>query len=192
MVFTGISGFQEKFDFEITDVEITDGVKIHTACFQRKPSFTSQSSLPPIVMLHGAGGGIPCFHKIYGELVLRRRIYSIDIPGFGLSTRITFSNNLDECEGQLIRIIEEWRKKMYLDSMILFGHSFGAYICAIYAIKYYKHVRHLVLVDSWGVLSKEANTISKGFIYGLTRAICKRYKANPMKYFPNLGHTFGK
>lgn len=188
----GISGYNEIFDFEITDVEIANGVKIHTACFHRKPPVIGQESLPPIVMLHGTGGGIPCFHMICGELVQKRRLYAIDIPGFGSSSRVNFSNNVGGCEDQLIRIIEIWREKMKLDTMVLFGHSLGGYVCAIYAIKYYEHVSHLVLMDSWGILSKEEHTSFQGFIYELARIFFEKCKANPVKYLPNLGHTLGK
>jgi len=81
---------------------------------------------------------------------------------------------------------------MSLDSMVLLGHSFGAYVCAIYAIHYYERVSNLILLDPWGVLpAEEVDTSSQGLLYEVARSFCATFKVNPVKPLPHLGPLIG-
>ncbi|WOG91971.1 hypothetical protein DCAR_0311227 [Daucus carota subsp. sativus] len=53
-----------------------------------------------------------------------------------------------------IESLEEWRKSSNLSSFILLGHSFGGYVAAKYALKYPKHIQHLILVGTAGFSSE--------------------------------------
>jgi len=131
-------------------------VIVHTICYESTNKH--QTSNLPIVLIHGYAGGLACFHKNFSSLCKNRRVYAIDLPGFGLSTRVDFPEQPSECRDKIVDIIEKWRIAMALDKFILLGHSFGGYISASYAIKYKEHVRHLILADSWGVLGKEEDS----------------------------------
>lgn len=39
-------------------------------------------------------------------------------------------------EKQLVRSIEEWRREMNIDNMILLGHSMGGFLATSYTISY--------------------------------------------------------
>ncbi len=158
----------DNFRANIHYVHICDGCKSST----------------PLVILHGVGGAIPAYHKLYstsvpqyGHLFKDRCIYSLDMPGFGLSTRLEFiseseideerekleqiddkkkrqeelekfeSRIADECELKMVEEIEKWRVEMNINKMILLGHSFGGYISSAYATRYSKHVEQLVLLE---------------------------------------------
>lgn len=41
-----------------------------------------------------------------------------------------------QAELQMISSVEEWRKEMKIDNMILLGHSMGGFLAASYAITY--------------------------------------------------------
>lgn len=41
-----------------------------------------------------------------------------------------------QAEQQMVWAVEEWRKEMKLENMILLGHSMGGFLAASYAISY--------------------------------------------------------
>ena len=59
-----------------------------------------------------------------------RPVYAVDLLGFGKSSRPSFSENPQEIEDQYVTFLEEWRKVMKLDKMILLGtgHIYSHYI----------------------------------------------------------------
>lgn len=182
----------DTFETTTRDVVVAAGVTVHTVHFRSKLLSEGQlSAKPPLVLLHGTGGGIPCFHKIYSELVKSQEIYAIDMPGFGLTSRVNFSLESDICEDQFLRILEVWRREMCLDKIVLLGHSFGAYVCAIYAIHYHEHVSNLILLDPWGILPAEEVDSSQGLLYEVARAFCATFKVNPLKPLTHLGPLIG-
>jgi len=104
----------------------------------------------PLVMLHGLGGGIALFALNFDEICKYRTVYAIDLPGYAKSSRCKFTYNSKEAEAQYVQSIENWRLKMRLEKFNLLGHSFGGYLSAAYALKYPKHVNHLILAEPWG------------------------------------------
>jgi pimeloyl-ACP methyl ester carboxylesterase len=57
-------------------------------------------------------------------------------------------------EEEMVDAINQWREAHGLRQVVLAGHSFGGYLASAYALKYPEHVRHLVLVDPWGLAPK--------------------------------------
>merc|ERR1712110_636734 len=80
-------------------------------------------------------------------------VYAMDLPGFARSSRVNFSHDPIQCEEQFVQILEAWRREVGLNRMNLLGHSFGAYLCTVYALKYPQHIQHLILADPWGLVN---------------------------------------
>lgn len=57
-------------------------------------------------------------------------------------------------EKQLVKSIEEWRREMNIQEMILLGHSMGGFLATSYTISYPDRVKHLILADPWGFPDK--------------------------------------
>lgn len=56
--------------------------------------------------------------------------------GFGRSSRPSFSTDALIAEKQLVKSVEEWRREMNINKMILLGHSMGGFIATSYSMDY--------------------------------------------------------
>lgn len=112
-------------------------------------------------MLHGLGAGVALWCLNLDSLSAERPVYAIDLLGFGRSSRPKFSSNAEEAESQLVKSVEEWRREMQLDKIVLLGHSMGGFLAASYAINYPERVKHLVLADPWGFPEKPSDASAK-------------------------------
>ena len=130
-------------------VEVGTNTYIHTVKFE--PATPPPDPATPLVMVHGFGCGIPQYYKNYDSLHANREVYGIDLPGYGRSTRVKFTDCPEENENLFVEYLEKWRVGVGLEKFILLGHSFGAFLCAAYSIKYPSRVRHLVMNDPWGL-----------------------------------------
>lgn len=173
---------------------MTDG-EIHTLHVCDNPSKCPKSySINPLVMVHGMGGAIPAFYKNYPDLAQGGRcVFGIDMPGFGLSTRINFPTDPERCKKLMVDMIDQWRQEMKIDKMILLGHSFGGYISALYAIRYPEHVEHLVLLEPWGVFSEDDDKCEEvGGWKNVAASICNTIKMEPFSFFTCFGYLLGE
>lgn len=169
------------------DVEVDEksGDTIHTICLDSK----KDGSKLPFVMIHGMGGGIPCFQKNYNYFCQDRNVYGIDIPGFALSSRIDFSNEPDACLEEMITILEKWRIAMSIDKFVLLGHSFGGYLSAAYTVRYPDRVEHLILTDPWGIIPKEEDSTREDpkLWEKAAMSISHLMRANPFSIIRQIG-----
>ena len=99
----------------------------------------------PIVFLHG-GPGIRATdydHRFYSQFAKDGfRVYLFDQAGSGLSDRLPHAT--DYTVERFVADLEDIRKQIGADHMILFGHSWGGTLAAHYAAAYPDHVAKLV------------------------------------------------
>ena len=105
----------------------------------------------PLVLIHGFGAGFLQFYKNLDHLHSKRKVLALDLPGFGQSTRILFTPEAEKAEMEFVDSIERWRKGVGVERFILLGHSLGGFLACAYAMIYPSRVRHLILVDPWGL-----------------------------------------
>ena len=115
----------------------------------------------PLVMVHGFGAGFLQFYKNLDHLHSKRQLLALDLPGFGRSTRITFTPEAEKAEKEMVDHLETWRRILGIQRFILLGHSLGAFLACSYAIQHPSRVHHLILVDPWGFFPAPSEDILK-------------------------------
>ncbi|KAI8970861.1 Alpha/Beta hydrolase protein, partial [Pilobolus umbonatus] len=148
------SNQSKKFQFE------AEPVSDHLTTLIQKEGDDNTKNL---VMCHGYGAGLGFFYKNYGALsqIKGYRVFSIDWLGMGNSSRPKWTINkksnqtwddiVEEVEDHFVQSLEDWRSKVGLKKMTLFGHSLGGYFAACYALKYPERVDKLILVSPAGI-----------------------------------------
>lgn len=91
---------------------------------------------PPLVLLHGFGGGVALWAQNLDSLSSSGPLYAPDLLGFGRSSRPQFTTDPEGAEEQFVAALEEWRVKVGLEEMVLLGHNLGGYLSAAYTLKY--------------------------------------------------------
>ncbi|KAI7892042.1 Alpha/Beta hydrolase protein [Mucor mucedo] len=116
-----------------------------------------------LVMCHGYGAGLGFFFRNYQSLSQQPgwRLFSIDWLGMGNSSRPKWTLNkksnqtwdeiVEHVEEHFVESLEDWRAKVGLEKMTLFGHSLGGYFATCYALKYPDRVEKLILVSPAGI-----------------------------------------
>ncbi|KAM7372917.1 hypothetical protein PAMP_007807 [Pampus punctatissimus] len=112
---------------------------------------------PPLVLLHGFGGGVALWAQNLDSLSSSGPVYALDLLGFGRSSHPQFSTDPEGAEEQFVAALEEWREKVGLEEMVLLGHNLGGYLSAAYTLKYPHRVKHLLLVEPWGFPARPEN-----------------------------------
>ncbi|XP_069796942.1 (Lyso)-N-acylphosphatidylethanolamine lipase isoform X2 [Narcine bancroftii] len=112
---------------------------------------------PPLVLVHGFGGGLGLWIQNLECLSRRRQLLAFDLLGFGRSSRPSFPSEPELVEAEFVRSIEEWRAELGIPAMVLLGHSLGGYLAASYSIQHPERVKHLILVDPWGFPERPAD-----------------------------------
>uniref|UniRef100_A0A8C6SHW6 1-acylglycerol-3-phosphate O-acyltransferase ABHD5 n=1 Tax=Neogobius melanostomus TaxID=47308 RepID=A0A8C6SHW6_9GOBI len=128
-------------------------------------AFSSQPcspSLPshrrsPLVLLHGFGAGVALWSQNLDSLSGSGPVYSLDLLGFGRSSRPQFITDPEAAEEQFVDALEEWKERVGIDEMLLLGHNLGGYLAAAYTLKYPQRVKHLLLVEPWGFPARPVN-----------------------------------
>jgi pimeloyl-ACP methyl ester carboxylesterase len=97
---------------------------------------------PPVVLVHGLSGSSRWWRRNIGALTPQRRVYVVDLIGFGASrARQPFA--LAETAGYLT----QWLDQLELERVSIVGHSMGGLIAAELAADAPERVDRLVLVD---------------------------------------------
>nr|XP_020441971.1 1-acylglycerol-3-phosphate O-acyltransferase ABHD5-like isoform X2 [Monopterus albus] len=146
--------------FSRQHVRISNGNYLWTLAFSTQPLLYSQSlpqSRPPLVLLHGFGGGVALWAQNLDSLSSTGPVYALDLLGFGRSSHPQFITDPEGAEGQFLEALEEWREKVGLEEMVLLGHNLGGYLSAAYTLRYPHRVKHLLLVEPWGFPARPEN-----------------------------------
>jgi cardiolipin-specific phospholipase len=97
---------------------------------------------------------------------------------------------IKKTEDFFVDSLEEWRKKMEIDSMVLMGHSLGGYLSTAYCEKYPEKVEKLFLVSPVGLPTApipKADAIPKSFLFSIVSALVWSSHITPMSFIRTVG-----
>jgi cardiolipin-specific phospholipase len=142
---------------------VLHGVKVTNT--EETEQSSEQQQQAPLVLLHGyANGALYFYRNLVGLSSFFPTIYSLDMLGWGLSSRPDFNleNDSPECaEAFFVESLEAWRQAEDIDKMILAGHSMGGYLSVAYCEKYPERVERLVLLSPVGIPEQDNAGIEK-------------------------------
>jgi pimeloyl-ACP methyl ester carboxylesterase len=98
----------------------------------------------PMVLVHGLGGSHVNWHSVAPSLAKRRRVFALDLPGFGRSSPRVSDTPLESNADLIARFVEVVAKA----PAILVGNSMGGLLSMMVAARSPARVRSLVLVDA--------------------------------------------
>ncbi len=121
-----------------------------------------------LIFVHGWGADKNNLKAIYDGLKDDFRILSIDLPGFGSSSKpYEIIGSEDYAE-----YLNEFFNRLNLENINYIGHSFGGKIGIILASSYENLIARLILIDSAGIRSKRRiNWYIKVYTYKLLKII---------------------
>jgi len=140
-----------------------------------------------LVFVHGWGADKYNLKAIYDSLKNDFRIFSIDLPGFGSSSKpYLIIGSEDYAE-----YLNEFFSRLNLKNINYIGHSFGGKIGIILAGSYENLISRLVLIDSGGIRSKRGiRWYIKVYTYKLLKIIyLKIFKSE--KNIEKIKNLFG-
>jgi pyruvate dehydrogenase E2 component (dihydrolipoamide acetyltransferase) len=132
-----------------------------------------------VVLVHGYGGDRTSWDLIQEPLASRFRVWAIDLPGHGDSTKDVGDGSLETLAAALHGFLDEHK----VPGAHLVGHSLGGAVATVTARRFPNRVRSLTLVASAGLGSIPDIEYLRGFAQVTTRRelkpLVERLFANP-------------
>ena len=103
-----------------------------------------------LIFLHGTWNYSKTYMKLLKELSKKYAVYALDLPGFGKTNRPNIVWTYEDYAKFLYKFVKELK----LNKFLLIGHSGSGGVAIMFASKYSKLIKKLVLIDSIGVQEK--------------------------------------
>ena len=107
-------------------------------------NYTDQGTGYVIVLLHGYLETLEIWSDFAKELAKSFRVIAIDIPGHGLSGKVSEIHTMDLMAEALNTVL----KNLNIDKAVLVGHSMGGYVAMAYLANYKSKMSGLCLFHS--------------------------------------------
>jgi len=129
-----------------------------------------------LIILHGWGSNINTFNKVIDEVSKTRRVYALDLPGFGFSEEMKEAFSVSDYANFVIKFME----KLNIKNATVMGHSLGGRI-AIYLTKL-TQIKKLILVNSAGIkLNSTKKATFTQTAFKVSKAILPEKVVNKLK-----------
>lgn len=113
----------------------------------------------PLILLHGTSASLHTWEAMVEELQPKRRVISLDLPGFGLTG--PFPDG-DYSTQHYMLFLSEILDRLQVERAVLVGNSFGGQLAWSLATDQPQRVEKLVLIDAAGY-PRESTSVPIGF-----------------------------
>lgn len=145
-----------------------------------------------LVMLHGLASSAVLYYKMLKPLAKEYRIYGIDLPGMGCSSKYNIHfKDLQETEDFFVEKLKQCFQILNLEKFILLGHSFGGYISCLFTIRYSYMIDRVILLSPVGMSSKYVDIVSTKMEDFFQRLMYKQ-ESSPFLIFKLFGEVSNK
>lgn len=102
----------------------------------------------PIILIHGLNIGWGEWHQNIAELAKYFKVYALDLPGSGNSTKIDFHNA--DLEKKFVEIVDKFIIIKKITAAVIIGHSIGGWIALKLATQNKNYIKSVIAVNSLG------------------------------------------
>ena len=117
---------------------VVDGVELH---------WSEKGSGTPLILLHGLADSHHSWRVVTAFLAKHYHVYSLDLPGCGLSAR----PDMHYCLDHQARLTAAWLDRLGLEQIDVLGHSYGGGVALWLLLYRASSVRRLALVAPGGL-----------------------------------------
>jgi len=134
----------------------------------------------PLLLLHGINIGWGQWYPNVPEFAKHFRVYALDLPGAGMSTKINFKNC--DLEKDFVETVENFAIQKNLTEISLIGHSLGGWIALRLALRGKLNIRNMVLVSPMGFIDYVPKRYKPVAFYPIATLLSKTiFNPNPQK-----------
>lgn len=109
--------------------------------------YTDEGKGLPLLFIHGLGGNLLHYKMNIPFFKSNYRVISLDLPGYGKSDK----PELVDPVNYYVHFLKKFVKKLGLEELVIVGNSMGGHVGCLFAARYKKSTRGLILVDSAGM-----------------------------------------
>jgi 2-hydroxymuconate-semialdehyde hydrolase len=99
----------------------------------------------PVLFVHGFGSSLETWELVAPLLCRTRRCVSLDLPGFGLSSKVEQPYDAADMSAHVLGLMD----RLDLDKVDLVAHSYGCSVALALASEHPERVRRLVISDGF-------------------------------------------
>ena len=121
-------------DVQLSGAEV-DGLTLH---------YVTEGRGPAVVLVHGLGGFAESWRHNIGALARVATVFSVDLPGFGRSSKPQARYRLDDSA----RALHGFIQAMGIGRAAIVGHSLGGAVALTYALTHPARVERLALIGA--------------------------------------------
>ncbi|MHB1865371.1 MAG: alpha/beta fold hydrolase [Candidatus Saccharimonadales bacterium] len=102
----------------------------------------------PVLLIHGANIGWPQWHLNIDYLAKYFKVYAIDLPGSGESSKVTFSKT--DFYKDYLDVVDKFIQILGLNQLSIVGSSFGGWVAMRLAIEHRPYIKRIVVTNPIG------------------------------------------